>query len=283
MSASPSTPASNSKANVLVADAESKSRASIVMAFKRKGYAVQDASTPQDALACLQTQRPELVILDPQFPHTDAVDLMRRVRAVRRDLAIVILTSQATADNAIAAVKINAVDFLIKPCKPDDLLLVVARALAERAQQTKHQRLLEMVTQAMDALRQTEDAEVAAVLPLPPGMEAVAPSPDIVQIGVLTLDRQKRMAWLRTNPARRIELTEGEVAILVALIEKPNQVLTCNQLARTALGYQDMDKWTVENVVRSAVFRLRQKLEADADAPQLIRTVRGRGYFFSPA
>ena len=283
MSASPSTPASNSKANVLVADAESKSRASIVMAFKRKGYAVQDASTPQDALACLQTQRPELVILDPQFPHTDAVDLMRRVRAVRRDLAIVILTSQATADNAIAAVKINAVDFLIKPCKPDDLLLVVTRALAERAQQTKHQRLLEMVTQAMDALRQTEDAEVAAVLPLPPGMEAVAPSPDIVQIGVLTLDRQKRMAWLRTNPARRIELTEGEVAILVALIEKPNQVLTCNQLARTALGYQDMDKWTVENVVRSAVFRLRQKLEADADAPQLIRTVRGRGYFFSPA
>lgn len=283
MSAIPSTSAGSSKANVLVVDAESKTRAPLAVALKRKGYSVEEVGTAQEAWTRLQTGRPDLLILDPHLPNTNSVDWMRRVRELRRDLLIVILTGQATADNAIAAVKINAVDFLIKPCKQEDLLLVVARALAERAQQQKHQRLLEMVTQAMETLRQTDDLETGATTPVPVTAATMAPETDVMQIGILALDQQKRLATLRTNPTRYIELTEGEVAILVALMEKPNQVLTCNQLASTALGYQGMDKWTVENVVRSAVFRLRQKLEADADAPQLIRTVRGRGYFFAPA
>jgi DNA-binding response OmpR family regulator len=73
------------------------------------------------------------------------------------------------------------------------------------------------------------------------------------------------------------------MSILVAMIEHPNQVLSCNQLADAALGYQGLDKWTVESLIRSCVFRLRQKIEATPGAPRLIRTVRGRGYYISLA
>ena len=106
---------------------------------------------------------------------------------------------------------------------------------------------------------------------------------DIIRVGVLSLDRQKRMVTLKEDPPRAVELTEGELSVLITLMEKPNQVFSYNQLAKTALGYDGMDKWTVESVTRSCVFRLRQKLELDPNTPRLIRTVRGRGYFFSPA
>ena len=104
-----------------------------------------------------------------------------------------------------------------------------------------------------------------------------------MDVGVLALDREKRLVTVKTDPPRIVELTEGEASILVALMQKPDQVLTPNQLAKTALGYDGMDKWTVESVVRSSVFRLRNKIEPGSDNPQLIRTVRGRGYFFCTA
>jgi two-component system OmpR family response regulator len=123
------------------------------------------------------------------------------------------------------------------------------------------------------------------VQPLPGVAASVAPSVlrDVLRVGTLELDRQKRQVTLQTHPPRTVELTEGEQSILVVLMEKPNQVLSYNDLAKLALGYEGMDKWTVESVIRSTVFRLRHKIEAGPDAPCLIRTVRGRGYFFSPA
>jgi DNA-binding response OmpR family regulator len=106
-----------------------------------------------------------------------------------------------------------------------------------------------------------------------------APNSDLLRVGPLTLDRQKRMASLEDQSLPPVELTEGEVAVLEQLMQHPNQVMSVNQLANSALGYQGMDKWTVESVVRSCVFRLRQKIEPAPDTPKLICTVRGRGYF----
>ena len=63
-------------------------------------------------------------------------------------------------------------------------------------------------------------------------------------------------------------------------MQHPNKVLSVKELANSALGYQGLDKWTLESVVRSCVFRLRQKIEPAPDSPQLICTVRGLGYFF---
>jgi DNA-binding response OmpR family regulator len=204
---------------------------------------------------------------------------MRRARHTHQDLLIVVLTAHATVESAIAAVKLNAVDYMIKPCKLDDLSVTIARALAASAQQMRHQHLLSLVGEAMDALRQPKTADPA---PAPPAAPPVPARALDLQVGVLRLDRQKRQATLEINPPHIVELTEGECSILVALMERPNQVLSYGDLAKTALGYDGMDKWTVESVIRSTVFRLRHKIEPGPSTPCLIRTVRGRGYFFSP-
>ena len=262
-------------------DAHEDARRFAVDYLKRSEYTVDEASSGEEALARLESQLYDLVILDVALPGANGVEIMSRLRKAFPDLPIVVLTAHATVESAMAAVKLNVVDYMLKPCKPEDLSLTISRALEERTEQLRHQRLVALVGEAMNALRQSE----ATIKPLPVPSAPLAPAVtgDMLRAGTLALDRQKRQVTLETNPPRTVELTEGELSILVVLMEKPNQVLSYNDLAKTALGYEGMDKWTVESIIRSTVFRLRHKIEPGPDTPCLIRTVRGRGYFFSPA
>ena len=270
-----------SNTSILVIDANETARRSTIEFLNRNGFSTDQASSGKAALLKLENHPPDLVILDVELPEANGVELMTQLRKAHPDLLLVILTAHATVESAVAAVKLNAVDYMLKPCKSEDLILTISRALEERTEQRRHQRLLALVGEAMNTLRQPE----AMVQPLPGVAGSVAPSVlrDVLRVGTLELDRQKRQVTLQTHPPRTVELTEGEQSILVVLMEKPNQVLSYNDLAKLALGYEGMDKWTVESVIRSTVFRLRHKIEAGPDAPCLIRTVRGRGYFFSPA
>jgi DNA-binding response OmpR family regulator len=270
-----------SEASLLVVDAQANSRNFVVENLKRKGYAVDEATYGAEALAKVTGKPYDLVVLDVALPKSDGVGVMRDLRTQHPDLPIVVLTTRATVESAIAAVKLNVVDYMLKPCKIEDLALTISRALDERAQQARHQRLLALVGEAMNVLRQP--AESIEQVPLSTSPHQATSSTEMLHVGALALDRQKRQAILNANPPRIVELTEGEFSILVALMEKPNQVLSYNELAKLALGYEAMDKWTVESVIRSTIFRLRHKIESGPDTPCLIRTVRGRGYFFSPA
>jgi len=257
---------------LLVVDDDDNVRRPIVKFLQLKGYAVDQARSGEEALKLLGTVNYDLMVVDLVLPGMTGTEIMRRAREKHSDLMIVVLTAHASAESAIAAVKLNAVDYLLKPCKSEDLFLVIAKAMEERAQLLRRQQLLAMIGNVMDALRDPDTGAPSIPAPL-------SPVPAIP--GILELDHDKRVAVIHTQPPRMVELTESEVSILVALMEKPNEVVSVNQLAKS-VGYEGMDKWTVENVIRSVVFRLRQKLEAGSDAPQLIRTVRGRGYFFSP-
>ncbi|MBI5653793.1 MAG: response regulator transcription factor [Chloroflexi bacterium] len=273
MSALSPTQPSEITARLLVVDDDNAVRAPIAKLLRLKGYQVDEAATGEIALKKIEGIAYDLMLLDLILPGMSGVALMRHARALRRDLLMIVLTAHASAESAITAVKIGAVDYLLKPCKSEDLFLVISKALQERAQQQRRQTLLSMIGDVMEQLREPENPPTLAGAPLAAARDE----------NLLELDHTKRIVTIKTDPPYCVELTEGEVSILVALMNQPNQVLSCNQIAATALGYQNMDKWTVENVIRSAVFRLRQKLEAGPNAPELIRTVRGRGYFYSPA
>ncbi len=198
------------------------------------------------------------------------------------------MTAHATVESAIASVKSDVTDYMLKPCSLNDLTVSIERALAARAKQQRRLRMLELVGEAMNMLVDDDASPVSPAAPLPvananpidPPAAVASNNGDTLRVGTLTLDRQKRLAILDMNPAQPVELTEGEVSVLETLMQHPNKVLSVKELANSALGYQGLDKWTLESVVRSCVFRLRQKIEPAPDSPQLICTVRGRGYFY---
>jgi len=270
-------------AKVLVVDDERGVRVSTKGFLALQGYNVSEAGSGQEALALLERDAYDLMVLDIVMPGMSGIEVMRRARQLRPGLLIVVLTAHANLDSAIAAVKSNVTDYLLKPCEPNDLALTIERALQGRVRELRRQQLFNMVTEAMDALRQTEGATDSSSAPPAPSTLAPASSDHLLRVGPLTLDRQKRLATVEEDPARTVELTESEVAILAAFMEHPNQVFSCNQLADTTTGYGSLDKWTVESIVRSSVFRLRQKIEPKPGKPSLIRTVRGRGYFLALA
>ncbi len=277
----------NSKARLLIVDDELNVRATLGEFLEQRGYHVGEARSGHEALTLLTNAPYDLMVLDMLMPEMSGVEVMRRAREVCPDLAIIILTAHASVENAIAAVKSNVTDYMLKPCDLNDLAVTISRTLQERAKQLHRQRLFDIVGEAMDTLRQTEKVAEPSPIPAVPALLAAfqspAPASDLLRVGPLMLDRQKRLAMLENDPVHSVELTENEVSILVALMEHPNQVLSCNQLADAALGYEGLDKWTVESLIRSCVFRLRQKIEPSPDTPHLIRTVRGRGYFFALA
>jgi len=279
----------NSKARLLIVDDEINVRATLGEFLELRGYHVGEARSGGEALTLLTNAPYDLMVLDMQMPEMSGVEVMRRAREVHPDLAIVILTAHASVESAIAAVKSNVTDYMLKPCNLNDLAVTISRTLQERAKQLHRQRLFDMVGEAMDTLRQTEKVAKPSPIPAVPApallaaFQPPAPASDLLRVGPLMLDRQKRLAMLENDPVHTVELTENEVSVLVALMEHPNQVLSCNQLADAALGYEGLDKWTVESLIRSCVFRLRQKIEPSPDTPHLIRTVRGRGYFFALA
>ena len=277
MAKMPASPKPDRRARLLVVDDEANLRAGLRDILSLMGYYVEEAASGHEALKLLESMPYDLMVLDIRMPGMDGTEVMHRARQTRPDLSIIVLTAHASLESAIAAVKSDAVDYMLKPFNIEDLATTISKALQERAEQLHRQQLLNLIGNALNTLDQTKKSATPSSSPPPPP----TPPERFLYAGPLTLDRQKRLAVMQGALPRTVELTEGETAILAALMEQPNQVLSCSQLVHAAMGY-DLDEQETQNQVRLYVFRLRRKLEANPSDPRLIRTVRGRGYFLSP-
>ena len=261
-------------ARLLVVDDEANLRAVLRDILSLMGYHVDEAGSGYEALKVLESSSYDLMLLDVRMPGMSGVEVMNLARESYPDMSIIILTAHATLESAVAAVRLGAVDYMLKPFNIEDLSTTITQALKERSQRIRDKQLLNLIGDTLSTLRQTEaPAELSSQL--------LAPQKRYVHGGPVTLDRQKRQATVGEDSPRTVDLTENETVILVELMERPNQVRSCVELAHAATGY-DLDRWEAQNLVRLCVHRLRRKIETDARKPALIRNVRGRGYFFSP-
>jgi DNA-binding response OmpR family regulator len=263
----------NVDARLLIVDDDPHIRLSLVRALNLMGYQVEAAGSGQQALALMEAAPFDLVILDLRLPDIEGVEVMLRARQIQPTLLIIVLTGRATLDSAIAAVKAHAVDYLLKPASVHDISAVVSAALEERGRRLRQQQLLDVLAQTLDTLRQTETPQAG---PPPAG----ANSEQLLHVHPLIVDRDRREVIVNGSPEPAIALTESEASILICLMEYPDQVLSCQDLASAAWG-QYLDEPAARTLVRPHIFRLRRKIETRPNAPKLIRTIRGRGYVFS--
>ena len=269
-------PESDQRARLLVVDDEANLRIGLRELLSLKGYHVEEAGSGHEALALLEGASYDLMVLDMRMPGMDGVEVMRRTRKTHPDLPVIVLTAHASLESAIAAVKLGAADYLLKPFDVEDLFTTVSHALQEHAERLRRQHLLDMLGKALNTLRQTEGTVDSSS----PSPSSPPPPRRFLRAGSITLDRQKRLVTVQGEPARKAELTEGETDVLAVLMEQADKVFSCNELASAAMGYEP-DKWNAQSMIRPYIFRLRRKLEENPEKPRLICTVRGRGYFLS--
>jgi DNA-binding NtrC family response regulator len=114
---------------VLIADDDPEILRILRLGLVSKGYDVVTAQNGQAALTMLEQQDPQLVFLDIEMPKVSGIDVLRRIRQDRPALPVVIMTAHATIARAVEAMKEGATEFLTKPFKIDQMLLVCEKAV----------------------------------------------------------------------------------------------------------------------------------------------------------
>ena len=101
--------------------------------FQAEGLQVQVAADGAEGLRLARAQRADLVLLDLHLPETDGLTVLGELRTIDPELPIVIMTADMDVKNAVRATRLGAFDYLIKPLDPDEIVMVVQRALETRA------------------------------------------------------------------------------------------------------------------------------------------------------
>ena len=114
--------------NVLVVDDEEPFRRLLKKELTRKGYAVEVAPDGSEALRLLHDKSFDVILLDVVMPGMHGISLMKKLKEDSGTPAIIVLTGKATVETAVEAMKNGAYDYLTKPYKLDELVIVIDRA-----------------------------------------------------------------------------------------------------------------------------------------------------------
>jgi len=124
-------------AQILIVEDKESLRAMLRHALERQGHAVLEARDQPEAERMLQ-QNPAVVLSDLRLPVGDGFGVLRASKEFDADTPVIVMTAYGSIEDAVAAMKEGALDFLAKPVDPDHLALLVARALEQRRMVTEN-------------------------------------------------------------------------------------------------------------------------------------------------
>ncbi len=128
---------------VLIVDDEKNILSSLAGVLCDEGFDTRTAASGEEALETVRAEAFDLAILDVRLPDTDGVSLLEKLRAMRPDLPVVMMSGNASIDIAVRAVRLGAFDFLEKPLSPDRLIVVVRNATERARLMAENRRLKE--------------------------------------------------------------------------------------------------------------------------------------------
>ena len=210
-----------------------------------QGFRVTQVHNGRMLLDVLASDPPALVLLDLGLPGEDGFAIARQLREHWR-CGLVIVSGRDAAVDKVVGLEVGADDYVTKPF---DLRELLARVKA--------------------VLRRLSPDGAGA----PSGA-----SREVLQFAGWCLDFAARRL---TNPAgAEVALTAGEFELLSVLARHPGRVLSRDHLLEQTRG---REAGPYERTIDVQIGRLRRKIEDDAEAPQIIKSVRGAGYLFVPS
>ncbi len=206
-------------------------------------YRVSTATDGKAMRKILEKGRIDLIVLDLMLPGEDGLTLCRELR-VKSNIPIVMLTAMGEETDRIIGLEMGADDYVPKPFNPRELL---ARIKA--------------------VLRRVES--------LPE--KTSPPSEKILCFEGWEFDVARRE--IASDDGVAVPLSTGEFNLLLTFVQRSGHVLSRDQLLDLARG---RDSVPFDRSIDTQVSRLRRKIEKDPKDPQIIKTVWGGGYVFTP-
>ncbi len=115
---------------ILVVDDEEVMRESLVAWLREDGYGVDSAASGRDAIERAREKDYAIYFIDLKMPGgIDGIETMMEVKKIRPEASIIIITAYATVDTAILAMKEGAQEYIVKPCNPKEISILVERII----------------------------------------------------------------------------------------------------------------------------------------------------------
>jgi len=116
------------KISILIVDDEESVRDSLFNWFMEDGYRVECAENAKKALSILESGSFDIILADIKMPGMDGLEMLRRIKLLKSDSIVIVMTAFATVDTAVQALKDGAFDYITKPFDPDDLSHLIRNA-----------------------------------------------------------------------------------------------------------------------------------------------------------
>jgi len=234
---------------ILVVEDELTLRETLEYNLARLGYRVVTTADGFEALALVNSERPDLVLLDLMLPGLDGFEICRRLRR-EHSMPVLMLTARADEIDKVVGLEVGADDYLTKPFSMRELLARV-KALLRRAQ----------------LLREVMEAQNTPSSP-------TLPTSKQLHLGDLVFNAERHEIY---RGETLLHLKPKEYELLTYLARHRGRVLTREQILEEVWGW-DFGGGT--RTVDVHMRWLREKIEDDPANPLRIVTVRGSGYRF---
>ncbi|MEP6840180.1 MAG: response regulator [Bradyrhizobium sp.] len=231
--------------HILIVDDHREIRDLVSRSLSKEGFRVSAAPDGRAMRKILADNRIDLILLDLMLPGEDGLSLCRWLRT-QSNIPIIMLTAKGDEIDRVIGLEVGADDYLPKPFGSRELIA----------------RIKAVLRRSREGMAKEESEQ----------------RPRSYHFDRWGLDTGLR-ALLRDDGVM-VPLSTGEFDLLIALVERPQRVLNRDQLLDLARGRSAAG---LDRSVDTQVSRLRKKLELDPGDPQIIKTVWGGGYVFTPA
>ena len=224
--------------HILTVEDDHAIRRGIVDALRFAGYRVSEAANGNEGADLAVGQDLDLLLLDLVLPGPGGLEILRRVRATRPTLPVIILTARGDESDRVTGLKLGADDYVVKPFSVKELLARVEAVLRRSPQRPSDVNRIHLPN------------------------------------GVADVERRE----IRFHDGSRSELSEKEVELLRYLAEHRGRAIAREELLENV--WRISSDGLPTRTIDMNIARLREKLKDQADDPQVLLTVRGKGYMF---
>ncbi len=150
--------ASSPLKRVLVVDDEENIRLMLGTLLRREGHEVTVAASADEALAALAKKEFDVLLSDIRMPQMSGLDLLDKVQEIRPLMVVIMMSAYGNVDTAIEAMKRGAYDYIAKPFRPDEVILVLRKA--EERERLKQENL--KLRSALETIKQGDLSKMIA-------------------------------------------------------------------------------------------------------------------------
>jgi two-component system alkaline phosphatase synthesis response regulator PhoP len=229
------------KANILLVEDEEHLHEGLKLNLEMEGYGVSSAWDGREALAKVENEYFDLIIMDIMLPELDGISVTESIRVKHNETPILILSAKNNSADKVLGLRKGADDYITKPFNLEELLLRVEKLI----EKNKKMQVKEHIG-------------------------------DVYDFGDNKIDfkAQDAITW----NGQHIELSKKEAMLLKLLIENKGDVVTRERILQVVWGY---NVYPTTRTIDNFILNFRKYFEVDSRNPKYFHSVRGMGYKYT--